>query len=49
MIAGYAAASTNIVLVSERNLSRNMQARYRDTLTLLLPFASEHSGRASIG
>ena len=33
-------------LVSERNLSRNTQASYRDTLTLLLPFASEHSGRA---
>src|SRR5215469_9946472 len=32
-------------LVSERNLSRNTQASYRDTLTLLLPFASEHSGR----
>src|ERR1700722_7673889 len=34
-------------LVAERNLSRNTQASYRDTLTLLLPFASEHSGRAS--
>ena len=33
-------------LVSERNLSRNTQASYRDTLTLLLPFASEHSGCA---
>ena len=33
-------------LVSERNLSRNTQASYRDTLTLLLPFASEQSGRA---
>src|SRR5580704_4179790 len=33
-------------LVSERNLSRNTQASYRDTLTLLLPFASEYSGRA---
>ena len=33
-------------LVAERNLSRNTQASYRDTLTLLLPFASEHSGRA---
>ena len=32
-------------LVAERNLSRNTQASYRDTLTLLLPFASEHSGR----
>ncbi len=27
-------------LVAERNLSRNTQASYRDTLTLLLPFAS---------
>ena len=26
-------------LVAERNLSRNTQASYRDTLTLLLPFA----------
>jgi integrase/recombinase XerD len=33
-------------LVAERNLSRNTQASYRDTLTLLLPFASEHSGCA---
>ena len=33
-------------LVAERNLSPNTQASYRDTLTLLLPFASEHSGRA---
>jgi site-specific recombinase XerD len=33
-------------LVSERNLSRNTQASYRDTLTLLLPFASEGSGCA---
>jgi site-specific recombinase XerD len=33
-------------LVSERNLSRNTQASYRDTLTLLLPFASEQSGCA---
>src|SRR5260370_9654755 len=33
-------------LVSERNLSRNTQASYRDTLTLLLPFANEQSGRA---
>ena len=28
-------------LVAERNLSRNTQASYRDTLTLLLPFASK--------
>ena len=28
-------------LVGERNLSRNTQASYRDTLVLLLPFASE--------
>src|ERR1700679_1591744 len=27
-------------LVSERNLSRNTQRSYRDTLTLFLPFAS---------
>ena len=33
-------------LVSERNLSRNTQVSYRDTLTLLLPFASQQSGRA---
>jgi integrase/recombinase XerD len=26
-------------LVTERNLARNTQASYRDTLTLLLPFA----------
>jgi site-specific recombinase XerD len=31
-------------LVAERNLSRNTQASYRDTLTLLLPFASRHGG-----
>ncbi|MGY4257829.1 site-specific recombinase XerD [Bradyrhizobium sp. USDA 4516] len=28
-------------MVAERNLSRNTQASYRDTLTLLLPFASK--------
>jgi site-specific recombinase XerD len=33
-------------LVAERNLSRNAQASYRDTLALLLPFASRHGGRA---
>jgi site-specific recombinase XerD len=33
-------------LVAERNLSRNTQASYRDTLMLLLPFASHHGGRA---
>ena len=33
-------------LVAERNLSRNTQASYRDTLQLLLPFASQHGGRA---
>ncbi|MCH5372495.1 MAG: site-specific integrase, partial [Planctomycetes bacterium] len=33
-------------LVAERNLSLNTQASYRDTLTLLLPFASKHGGRA---
>ncbi|RWB95787.1 MULTISPECIES: tyrosine-type recombinase/integrase [unclassified Mesorhizobium] len=32
-------------LVAERNLSRNTQANYRDTLTLLLPFASKQGGR----
>ena len=32
-------------LVAERNLSQNTQASYRDTLTLLLPFASACSGR----
>jgi site-specific recombinase XerD len=31
-------------LVAERNLSRNTQASYRDTLTLLLPFASARAG-----
>ena len=31
-------------LVAERNLSRNTQASYRDTLTLLLPFASRQGG-----
>ncbi|ANT54581.1 tyrosine-type recombinase/integrase [Mesorhizobium amorphae] len=33
-------------LVAERNLSRNTQASYRDTLMLLLPFASNHAARA---
>lgn len=33
-------------LVAERNLSRNTQASYRDTLMLLLPFASKHGGHA---
>jgi integrase/recombinase XerD len=33
-------------LVGERNLSRNTQASYRDTLTLLLPFASTRTGVA---
>lgn len=33
-------------LVAERNLSRNTQVSYRDTLTLLLPFASTHGGPA---
>jgi len=31
-------------LVAERNLSRNTQASYRDTLMLLLPFASKEGG-----
>ena len=33
-------------LVAERNLSHNTQASYRDTLMLLLPFASRHGGGA---
>jgi len=33
-------------LVAERNLARNTQVSYRDTLALLLPFASTHGGRA---
>lgn len=33
-------------LVAERNLSQNTQASYRDTLMLLLPFASRHRGGA---
>ncbi|WP_234890021.1 site-specific integrase [Sinorhizobium medicae] len=33
-------------LVAERNLSRNTQASYRDTLALLLPFASKLEGCA---
>ena len=33
-------------LVAERNLARNTQVSYRDTLALLLPFASKHGGRA---
>jgi integrase/recombinase XerD len=33
-------------LVAERNLSQNTQASYRDTLMLLLPFASRHGGGA---
>ena len=33
-------------LIAERNLSRNTQASYRDTLALLLPFASKHGGGA---
>jgi site-specific recombinase XerD len=32
-------------VVAERNLSRNTQVSYRDTLTLLLPFASARSKR----
>ena len=32
--------------VAERNFSGNTQASYRDTLTLLLPFASAHVGHA---
>jgi integrase/recombinase XerD len=33
-------------LVTERNLARNTQASYRDTLTLLLPFAAAQARRA---
>jgi nitrogen-specific signal transduction histidine kinase len=33
-------------LVTERNLSRNTQASYRDTLSLLLPFASRQGSGA---
>jgi len=33
-------------LVAERNLSRNTQVSYRDTLTLLLPFVSARCGHA---
>jgi len=40
-------------LVAERNLARSTQMSYRDTLTLLLPFASQRSGvavdRLSVG
>jgi hypothetical protein len=35
-------------LVAERNLSRNTQASYRDTLTLLLPFAASREATPSI-
>jgi integrase/recombinase XerD len=33
-------------LIGERNFSRNTQMSYRDTLTLLLPFASKRTGVA---
>jgi site-specific recombinase XerD len=33
-------------LVAERNLARNTQSSYRDTLMLLLPFVSRQGGRA---
>ena len=33
-------------LVAERNLARNTQVSYRDTLALLLPFASKNQGHA---
>ena len=33
-------------LVSERNLSRNTQRSYRDTLALFLPFASAQEEEA---
>src|SRR3984885_14055594 len=32
-------------LIGERNLARNTQQSYRDTLRLLLPFAARHSGK----
>ena len=32
-------------LVSERNLTRNTQRSYRDTLRLLLPFVAQHAHR----
>src|SRR5215468_9745815 len=32
-------------LVGERNLARNTQQSYRDTLRLLLPFVARHSGK----
>src|SRR4029079_9295302 len=32
-------------LVGERNLARNTQQSYRDTLRLLLPVAARHSGK----
>ena len=32
-------------LVSERNLARNTQLSYRDTLALLLPFAADRAGK----
>jgi integrase/recombinase XerD len=38
--------SSSSNLVAERNLSRNTQTSYRDTLRLLLPFASNHGARA---
>jgi len=34
-------------LVRERNLSRNTQRSYRDTLALLMPFVSIQSAEAS--
>ena len=33
-------------LVADRNLARNTQISYRDTLALLLPFASHRAGVA---
>ena len=35
-------------LVSERNLARNTQRSYRDTLTLLLPFVATQQRTPSI-
>ena len=32
-------------LIGERNLARNTQASYRDTLALLLPFAAQRLGQ----
>ena len=33
-------------LVGERNLARNTQRSYRDTLVLLIPFIAEHAAQS---